>query len=115
MILKKTHEQCRKQSCCCSGGKAGPVPVTKDFEEWIKKLAKPDWDPKVFSYPTGLCQSCRARLVECERHKGTYIPGRLGLKDMWDNFKLQNIHVSRGQLAETCICDICTARTAHVG
>ena len=34
---------------------------------------------------------------------------------MWDNFKLQNIHVSRGQLAEICISDICTARRAHVG
>ena len=66
-------------------------------------------------YPTSLYQSCRARLVECERHKGTDIPGRPGLKDMWDNFKLQNIHVSRGQLAETCVCDICTARRAHVG
>ena len=115
MTPKKTHEQCRKQSCCCCGGKAGPVPVTKVFEERIKRWAKPDWDPKVFSYPTGLCQSCRARLVECERHKGTDIPGRPGLKDMWDNFKLQNIHVARGQLTETCICDICTARRAHVG
>ena len=41
--------------------------------------------------------------------------GRIGLKDMRDNFKLQNIHVSWGQVAETCICDICTARRAHVG
>ena len=66
-------------------------------------------------YPTSLYQSCRARLVECERHKGTDIPGRPGLTDMWGNFKLQNIYVSRGQKAETFICDIYTARRAHVG
>ena len=77
MTLKKTHEQCRKQSCCSCLVKAGPVPVTKVFEEWIKKLAKADWDPKVLSYPIGLCQSCRVRLVECERHKGTYRKARI--------------------------------------
>ena len=50
-----------------------------------------------------------------KKNQSTNIPGRPGLKDMWDNFKLQEIYVPRGQLAETCVCDICIARRAHVG
>ena len=37
------------------------------FEEQIKKLAKPDWDPEELSYSTGVCQYCRARVVVCEK------------------------------------------------
>ena len=29
---------------------------------------------------------------------------------MWDKFKLEKIHVPRGQISDTCICDICTSR-----
>ena len=33
----------------------------------------------------------------------------------WDKFQLQNISVPRGELAETCECDICKARQYCVG
>ena len=79
MTPKKIHEQCRQESCCCCGGKAKPAVVSKKFEERIKKWAKPDWDPSVISHPTGICQGCRARLLECEKAGTIDLPERPGL------------------------------------
>ena len=35
---------------------------------------------------------------------------KLTVKVKWDQFRLWEIHIPRGQEAETCVCDICSAR-----
>ena len=35
---------------------------------------------------------------------------KMTVKVKWDQFRLQEIHIPRGQEAETCVCDICSAR-----
>ena len=82
------------------------TPVTTEIAERIKKWAKPEFDPEVLSFPLGLCCSCRRQLSESEK-KGATSPG---VKAKWDDFKLQNIHIPRGQEARSCSCDICIAR-----
>ena len=109
MTPKKTHDQCRDESCCCCGGRVKPGNVNEKLQERVRKWAKPEWYPSILSYPTGVCCSCRRRLLDCEK-MGSRVAGV-----KWDAFQLQNISVPRGQLAETCVCDICKARRYRVG
>ena len=90
-------------------GRSKSIPVTTNIVERIKKWAKPEFDPEVLSYPLGLCRTCRKQLTGCER-LGVVSPG---LKAKWDAFKLQDIHIPRGQESSTCCCDICTARRTN--
>ena len=111
----KTHDKCREESCCCCGGYAKPGIVSEKISERVRRWAKREWDPAIFSYPTGVCTACRARLLECEKEGSSILPNRPGQKHLWDQFQLQNITVPRGQLAEACGCNICKARKLKVG
>ena len=109
----KTHEENRVETCCCCGGKviarSGCKKITAISPKKAKQItdwAHGDWDPSVLSHPLGLCQVCNTRLSECATKK-KYRPG---IKETWDSFQLQSIFIPRGQLAETCRCDICLAR-----
>ena len=35
---------------------------------------------------------------------------KTGVREKWDKFRLQAIQIPRGQEADTCRCDICSAR-----
>ena len=87
-------------------GNNNNTPITTMVANRIKKWVKPEFDPEVQSYPVGLCMTCRRQLSECEK-LGVTSPA---IKAKWDAFKLQNIHIPRGQDARTCCCDICSAR-----
>ena len=87
------------------------TPITNNIAERIKKWAKPEFDPQVISFQLGLCETCRRQLSNCEK------PGAVSTKIQakLDDFKLQNIHIPRGQEARTFCCNICCARKTRFG
>ena len=93
----KTHDECRLESCCCCGGKVKPesgrskiTPVSVKMVQRIQKWAKPEFNVEVLM-----------------------VIVKTGVKEKWDQFRLQDIHIPRGQETETCRCDICTARRTN--
>ena len=89
-------------------GRSRITPMTQKTVDQVKAWAKPDFDQNVLSHPLGLCSQCRVRVSECAAKKAP--PTRPGIKAKWAEFKLQNIFIpARGQQAQTCICDMCTA------
>jgi hypothetical protein len=105
-----THDQCRQEMCAACGGRAGPRPVSTELGSKLRKWAQPGWSSEVMSYPTGICEYCRRLLSRCEKEGTTDLPGRPGATQRWQDFHLENISVSRGQLAAGCSCPICQAR-----
>ena len=115
---RKSHEDCRLETCICCGGKVKPqpgrskiTPVSPKIAGAIREHAKPEFTPDVDSYPLGVCHRCRWNLIDCDKvvdgkKKG---PAK-GIKEIWDSFKLQKIHIPPDQEPLTCSCDICLAR-----
>ena len=87
--------------------------VTPVLGSLIKKWAQPNWNPEVVSYPSGICETCRKQLINCEKRPS--LEGS-GSRERWQAFKLENISVTRGQLSQDCSCPICIAcRSNPVG
>ena len=115
---RKSHEDCRLETCICCGGKVKPqtgrtkiTPVSPKIAEEIREHAKPEFTPDVASYPLGVCQRCRLNLIRCEKKvDGKKTGPSKGIKEIWDSFKLQKIYIPRNQDSLTCSCDICIAR-----
>ena len=103
-----THDRCREEMCAGCGGKAGRRKVTAGLGEKIRKWAQPSWSAEVVSHPSGICETCRRALAECEKLQSTKISR--GVVEKWGEFKLEKIKILRGQLAESCVCVICKAR-----
>ena len=108
-----THDQCQKEMCAACGAKAGKKKVSDGLGVMIRKLAQPGWNPEVISYPTGICESCRRALFDCEKLKCNELPDRPGLLSRWKAFKLEKIEVPRKQLANSCSCSICLVRQSN--
>ena len=113
MPLALTHEQCRKDMCCACGGRAGKRNITPELGERIRKWAQPTWNADVVSHPVGICDTCRSRLLDCEREQTVNLKGRPGTQLRWSSFKLEDISVARGQKADSCSCKICRARKTN--
>ena len=105
-----THEKCRQEMRAACGGRAGPRQLSPGLVIMLKKWAQPSWSSEVTSYPTGLCEYCRRLFFLCEKEGTTDVPGRPGAVDRWRDFQLEDISVTRGQLAADCSCPICQAR-----
>ena len=87
-----THDQCRKEMCAACGAKAGKKKVSDGLGVMIRKLAQPGWNPDVISYPTGICESCRRALFDCEKLKCNELPdiqvsSLVGRPSNWRKFK----------------------------
>ena len=68
-----THDRCREEMCAGCGGKAGRRKVTAGLGEKIRKWAQPSWSAEVVSHPSGICETCRRALAECEKLQSTKI------------------------------------------
>ena len=108
-----THEQCRKDMCCACGGRAGKRNITPALGERIRKWAQSTWNIDVVSHPVGICDTCRSRLLDCEREQTVNLKGRPGTQLRWSSFKLEDISVARGQKADSCSCKMCRARKTN--
>ena len=105
-----THEQCRRKMCAGCGGSAGSNRQTPALGDRLRSWAQPPWSPKVTSFPTGVCETCRRQLSFCEKEQSADLANWPGAKQRWLNFKLEEVKVPQGQLASSCVCPICQAR-----
>ena len=99
--------------CAACGSKAGKKKVSDGLGVMIRKWAQPGWNPDVISYPTGICDSCRRALFDCEKLNCNELPDRPGLLSRWKAFKLEKIEVPRNQLANSCSCSICLVKNSN--
>ena len=112
--LALTHEQCRWEMCADCGGRSGSSKLTPRLVECLRKWAQPAWSPDVKSYPTKVCENCLRLLRVCEKEKSADLVDRPGTKQRWLDFKLEQVKVPHGQLANSCACPICKTRKNNV-
>ncbi|XP_065675425.1 uncharacterized protein LOC136091646 [Hydra vulgaris] len=107
---KRDHLLNQKIICCCCLKKCLKcIPVTKLLEAYIRMYVKPEYSISVYSYPTGICPTCKKYVNLLKESKD--IPN--AVKTRSQSSQLSRCVSTRN--CETCtVCSIARSRFPHM-